>query len=347
MVSTPSDLHWTRQLLFCYNTGMSSRCVEEVVASYCRALDERRFRVAASLIDPQDRVDFHQQVMQALAHLEKAGFDHALVRLLGRRDRVRLAGMTAEEFLAEFLAQAMTGMPAMESEILQVRLLDDERAEADFRVAQITSSLQLRQGPYGWRVRLREGLSQVAAQAEALTADFLQRAARDRPSLASQEMTPFALYGYRDSQGNIVLEPRFEAAEEFQEGLAAVQVHGRWGFVDRQGRMRIPIRYLSVTSFSSGRAWACELTDDFRRIWRLLDPQGNQLECPPVEEAYAYSEGLSAACLEGLWGYLDTSGRWSIAPRFSEASSFYEGEARVSEQETVYWINPRGQRLDR
>ncbi len=318
------------------------------MASYCRALDQRQFRLAASLIDPQDRVDFQQQVLQALAQLEKAGFDHALVRLLGGHGSNRLAGFTAEEFLAEFLSHAMSGMPAMESEILQVRVLDDERAEADFRVAKITSSLQLRQGPYGWRVRLREGLSQVAVQAEALTADFLQRAARDRPSPASAEtLTPFALYGYRDSEGNIVLEPRFEAAEEFQEGLAAVQVHGRWGFVDAQGHMRIPIRYLSVTSFSSGLAWGCELSEDFTRIWRLLDRQGNQLHCPPVEEALAFSEGLSAACLEGLWGYLDTSGRWSIPPRFSEASSFYEGEAQVSDLQDVFWIDRRGQRLDR
>jgi hypothetical protein len=38
-------------------------------------------------------------------------------------------------------------------------------------------------------------------------------------------------YGFKDDKGEEVIALRFQRAEDFSEGLAAVQVNGRWGFI--------------------------------------------------------------------------------------------------------------------
>jgi len=66
-------------------------------------------------------------------------------------------------------------------------------------------------------------------------------------------------YGYADARGTIVIQPRFERAENFSEGLAAVLIeeggNRRWGFIDPTGNVVIPATYtLKPGRFSEGLA---------------------------------------------------------------------------------------------
>ena len=50
-------------------------------------------------------------------------------------------------------------------------------------------------------------------------------------------------YGYIDRSGRVVIEPRFHAAQSFSEGLGAVQMGTAWGFINKQGEFVIhPLR---------------------------------------------------------------------------------------------------------
>ena len=45
-------------------------------------------------------------------------------------------------------------------------------------------------------------------------------------------------WGYRDSNtGEYVIEPRFDQAREFSEGLAAVRINGMWGYIDTTSKL--------------------------------------------------------------------------------------------------------------
>ena len=83
-------------------------------------------------------------------------------------------------------------------------------------------------------------------------------------SLAPEEyaaaLRPFKAgkkYGYRDSNGNIIIEPRFRQARRFKEGLAAVNdgkwLKDRWGFIDSRGNFVIPAAYEYAQDFEDGR----------------------------------------------------------------------------------------------
>src|SRR5687768_7621289 len=42
-------------------------------------------------------------------------------------------------------------------------------------------------------------------------------------------------YGYIDSEGKLVVQPQFDNAAEFADGLAPVAVGKSWGYIDRKG----------------------------------------------------------------------------------------------------------------
>lgn len=51
------------------------------------------------------------------------------------------------------------------------------------------------------------------------------------------------LYGFIDSSGNYVIEPQFEDARDFHEGLACVKKNNLYGFIDRKGNVVIDFQY--------------------------------------------------------------------------------------------------------
>jgi WG containing repeat len=61
-------------------------------------------------------------------------------------------------------------------------------------------------------------------------------------------------YGFIDKEGNWIIEPRFEFADSFSEGLALVKVEGKYGFVDESGHFVIEPVYSNALSFSDGLA---------------------------------------------------------------------------------------------
>lgn len=87
-------------------------------------------------------------------------------------------------------------------------------------------------------------------------------------------------YGYVDALGQIIIEPRFDGADTFSEGLALVLDRGRFGYIDPVGRFAIPAVFRHALPFRDGFAQVRNGRD-----WAFLDRSGN-----PV----AYHEGEDA-----------------------------------------------------
>lgn len=51
------------------------------------------------------------------------------------------------------------------------------------------------------------------------------------------------LWGYISPEGQMKIEPIYEKAFGFSEGLAAVKLNGKWGFIDKNGSIIIPYEY--------------------------------------------------------------------------------------------------------
>lgn len=109
------------------------------------------------------------------------------------------------------------------------------------------------------------------------------------------------MWGYINIDGEWAIDPQFQQAWRFSEGLAAVSLDNEHGaYIDTGGQFVIGPEH-----------------GDYGRCWG--------------EEDCRFADGLAAKPNEsGDWGYIDKSGAWAIEPRFAGVGVFSEGLAVVS-----------------
>lgn len=92
-----------------------------------------------------------------------------------------------------------------------------------------------------------------------------------------------------------------------------------------------------VGDFSEGLA-AARLGD----VYGYIDGSGAVPVTPRFDHAGPFSEGLAPVLLEGRWGYADRTGREAIAPAFDWAGPFSQGRAAVSRDGVHRFIDAAG-----
>lgn len=102
---------------------------------------------------------------------------------------------------------------------------------------------------------------------------------------------------------SMAIEPRFELAGHFHQGLAPVREGGLWGFIDRRGGWVISPRYEGVLKGVDGRFGIKEAG-----LWGFIDTSGEVVVPPRYEEARPFKHGVAAVSSNGSWGFIDTYG---------------------------------------
>src|SRR3954462_5505365 len=59
-------------------------------------------------------------------------------------------------------------------------------------------------------------------------------------------------YGYIDRSGKVVVTPQFDRAGDFSDSLAAVSIGGKWGYMERSGKLAITPQFDLADRFSPG-----------------------------------------------------------------------------------------------
>lgn len=144
-------------------------------------------------------------------------------------------------------------------------------------------------------------------------------------------------WGYIDRAGKVVIAPQFDAAEAFSEGLGAVNLAGKWGFVDASGRLAIPARFDEVRDFSEG---LCSVRVGGK--WRFVDRSARPRSHVRYDEARSFSDGLAAVRVGRRWGFINREMRMVISPRFDGAWPFTEGLAPARIGKRWGYINRTG-----
>ena len=77
-------------------------------------------------------------------------------------------------------------------------------------------------------------------------------------------------FGYMTKTAKLHIEPRFDEAQRFSEGFAAVRVKNQWLYVDTEGHIAIPPRFLdSVEPFRNGLSWI-----EKNNMWAYINLDG-------------------------------------------------------------------------
>jgi WG containing repeat len=130
--------------------------------------------------------------------------------------------------------------------------------------------------------------------------------------------------GFIDKTGSMVIPPQFDFTLGFSEGLAMVEVGGKYGFIDKTGAFAVEPRFDGAAWFSEGLA-AVKLDDK----WGFIDQRGQLVIEPQFDEAIVFSEGRASVKVGEKWGFTDKSGNLVISPQFKGALEFHEGSAPV------------------
>jgi uncharacterized protein (DUF3820 family) len=102
------------------------------------------------------------------------------------------------------------------------------------------------------------------------------------------------------------------------EMLFRVEKLGRMGFVDAQGRVRIPLRYNYVDWFNVNGLSKAGL--DGKHGW--IDHSGTEVIPLQYEDAWDFREGLAAVRVGSRWHYIDVYGRRAFQLDFSKTYCF-------------------------
>jgi hypothetical protein len=116
-------------------------------------------------------------------------------------------------------------------------------------------------------------------------------------------------WGYLNRRFKVEIEPRFQDARNFWNGLAAVKIDGKWGYLNRNGKMQIEPQFRFADDFGSDRSG--------KRILALV---GTDLKR----------------------GYVNQTGSRGIRPQFEWARPFFRDVARVSQSPNFGYINSAG-----
>lgn len=157
--------------------------------------------------------------------------------------------------------------------------------------------------------------------------------------------------GYIDRDGKVVIEPRFEMAADFGDGLAGFRdkSHDAWGFIDRAGKRMIPPKYEQIGRFSEG---LCAVRED--GLWGFITTEGKWAIKPRYAEARQFLEGFAAVREGDLWGYINAEGKWAIHPAYDnfdfyahpgDPRPFENGVAQVTLNGKRIYINKAGEQV--
>ena len=131
-------------------------------------------------------------------------------------------------------------------------------------------------------------------------------------------------------------------AKEFGDGLLAVKIQTKWGFINRDGELVIPAIYKNVTSFNDGLS-VVESKEGFE----ILNKEGKRIEIKTVKgrisekgkltEIKPFKNGLAEVVVdlypgpndELRSGFINVKGELVIKPEYVQVGDFYEGLCRV------------------
>lgn len=180
-------------------------------------------------------------------------------------------------------------------------------------------------------------------------------------------------WGYANESGRLVINPQFDGANLFHEGLASVCLgtcdwfaeeigqETHYGFIDSSGRIVISPQYQSASPFSEGLAVVCTGDCSLNRKkphqFGYVGREGNIVIPLQFGEAHSFKESVAAVCIgecawisgggyTGKWGFIDRAGHFVINPIYDDVEDFENDFAKVTigtgGQGKIGYINKTG-----
>ncbi len=147
-------------------------------------------------------------------------------------------------------------------------------------------------------------------------------------------------YAFIDRTGNAIIN-NLTAASDFHEGLAAVKINNKWGYINKKGEIEIACKYKNASNFNNSVA----LVQNKNGRGFYINKQGKKINYQNYNTNNSLTKidnELTPIINNGLWGYVNNQGETIIPFVYNYAQKFSEGIAFVSDENGKYLIDKTG-----
>jgi hypothetical protein len=204
--------------------------------------------------------------------------------------------------------------------------------------------------------------------------------------LIKEKIEGNAHHAFINLKGEQVSQPDCDNASTFSNGMALIakhtdtaKVNGKYGFINKSGKLAIPMIYDDAINFSENLAYVkskdkrgyIDTGGNFvfelenvvgypfcngiaaistpKYLVGYINKSGKIIINPTFEDLFFFSEGLAKQGTN-RYGYIDTTGNFVIKPQFGECNDFHEGMAFVAiidQKHNCTWglIDKTGQKI--
>jgi hypothetical protein len=159
-------------------------------------------------------------------------------------------------------------------------------------------------------------------------------------------------WGYIDKTGQLIIPFKFDAADDFSEGLAAAAIKEKTGYIDKTGKFVIRPRFVEGYPFSSGMALV--IIHRFKKgmfyfnqygyidrsgklVIRVREPlDSKSFRVSYQDKDLTFFEGMLQVTQNDKSGFMDKSGKMVIPPRYNAVGFFSEGLAAAKGKNDRY-----------
>ncbi|NNC83663.1 MAG: hypothetical protein HKN79_08800 [Flavobacteriales bacterium] len=145
--------------------------------------------------------------------------------------------------------------------------------------------------------------------------------------------------GYINKNGKVIIPLEYDDAYIFSEGLAVVEKNGKFGAIDRFGDVAIPFKYDELGNSSYGY-----LPFERNGTSGFLNWRGKLQFNRPFEFASDFNDGSAVVRVDGLYGAIDTAGKYTI-PALYDWVEDRQGELSRVKKDGLHGLYSHGYKL--
>ncbi len=142
------------------------------------------------------------------------------------------------------------------------------------------------------------------------------------------------LYGFINKKGQWAIAPTLESATTFDNELSVVKKNGDSFFMNTKGEFISKFSEYAKSYPASSCSEGYAMFETSKGSY-FIGHQGKRLGNRLFQYALPFSEGMAAIQIKDRWGFIDTTGKIVIEPKFYGPSKFKEGMAPVSMEVTI------------
>lgn len=138
----------------------------------------------------------------------------------------------------------------------------------------------------------------------------------------------------------MAIPAQYDDVNEYKDGFAAVEIDGDWGAIDKTGRLIVEPRFDWIEDFNDGYALAGKYTKTLRpgsksysyvNLRGLIEKKSGEAILEPIyNEVLWRGNGLLAVAKDEKYGLMDLEGNALGEARFQHVSEYADGLAQVS-----------------